>query len=181
MSTTPPLRAEVPQDGPLQAPLAFRVDWGAASPVTLLRYPGGKQRLYWAFAALLPRAESLRGRLVEPFVGSGAVFFLYNPGAALLADINPELIDLYRAVRDAPQEVWARYAAFPPGREGYYAVRRLRLPREDLVGRAARTLYLSRTCFKGQWRMNAQGEFNVGYGGPDRRNVVTLIPGEVEA
>ncbi len=119
----------------------------------------------------MPYAARIAGRFVEPFVGSGAVFFLYNPRQALLADLNPELIDLYAAVRDAPDHVWRTYSSFANDREAYYAVRKHRPSAEDVVARAARTLYLSRTCFKGQWRMNARGEFNVGYGGPDRRNV----------
>ncbi len=43
----------------------------------------------------------------------------------------------------------------------------------DLITRAARTLYLNRTCFRGWWRYNAQGQFNVGYGGQGRRWAIT--------
>ncbi len=52
------------------------------------------------------------------------------------------------------------------------------MDKKNLAFRAARTLYLNRTCFKGMWRHNANGEFNIGYGGQDRRWVIceeTLI------
>jgi len=44
---------------------------------------------------------------------------------------------------------------------------------KPLYYKAARTLYLNRTCFKGMWRHNANGDFNVGYGGEERRWVIT--------
>ena len=52
---------------------------------------------------------------------------------------------------------------------GYYLVRGWNREDLDIPTKAARTLYLNRTCFKGMWRHNANGEFNVGYGGQDRR------------
>ncbi len=117
----------------------------------------------------LPKRSEIKGRLVEPFVGSGAVFFAINPRKALLADLNTELIDLFRGIRRHPDEVWRRFSAFPSSKEGYYEVRAIDHDSLDLAGKAARTLYLSRTCFKGMWRHNSSGQFNVGYGGQDRR------------
>jgi DNA adenine methylase len=105
-------------------------------------------------------------------VGSGSFFFAIRPSRALLTDLNPELIDLYRGIRLHPETVWKRFKGFPSNKQGYYAVRSWD-PRElDLPGRAARTLYLNRTCFKGMWRHNVKGHFNVGYGGQDRRWVI---------
>jgi DNA adenine methylase len=138
-------------------------------PVRFLRYPGGKQRLLHRLMNHLPHKASIKGRLVEPFVGSGAIFFAINPGKALLADLNTELIDLFRGIRRYPAEIWKRFSEFPSSKEGYYEVRSLDHEDLDLAGKAARTLYLSRTCFKGMWRHNSSGQFNVGYGGQDRR------------
>lgn len=109
---------------------------------------------------------------MEPFVGSGAVFFALNPRGAVLADINAELIDLYRGIRRHPLKVWEIFRNFPKTKEGYYRVRSTTAGKRDLPFNAARTLYLNRTCFKGMWRHNANGEFNVGYGGQDRRWVI---------
>lgn len=121
----------------------------------------------------LPATATLQGRYVEPFVGGGAVFFMLNPEQALLSDINPDLIDLYRGIRQSPQAVWDRYCAFGSSKAEYLKVRDAERP-NLLVDRAARILFLNRTCFKGMWRHNQEGKFNVGYGGQDRRWVIDL-------
>jgi len=139
------------------------------APVRFLRYPGGKQRILHRLLKHLPGRGTIKGRFVEPFVGSAAIFFAINPRRALLADLNAELIDLFRGIRRHPAEVWKRFSHFPSSKQGYYKVRALDHESLDLAGKAARTLYLSRTCFKGMWRHNSSGQFNVGYGGQDRR------------
>jgi len=138
----------------------------------LLRYPGGKQRILRYIKPHLPVRDYIEGRFVEPFVGGGAVFFELNPRNALLADINVELIDLYRGIRRFPHKVWRIFKEFPTSKKAYYRIRSAKLAERDLASRAARTLYLNRTCFKGMWRHNANGEFNVGYGGRDRLRVI---------
>lgn len=137
--------------------------------LTVLRYPGGKQRHLSYFAHILRNPEHQWQRYVEPFLGGGSVFFFVNPEKALLSDKNQELIDLYRGIRDYPQEVWESYQKFPNTKRGYYSIRSWNTEDLDIPTKAARTLYLNRTCFKGMWRHNANGEFNVGYGGQDRR------------
>jgi DNA adenine methylase len=138
----------------------------------LIRYPGGKRRLLVFLQDCLLYTGDIDGRYVEPFVGSGAVFFYLQPQKAILSDLNPELIDLYRAVRYAPRKVWAAYCGFGNTRSDYHYIRDEYNPK-TLVERAARTLYLNRTCFKGMWRNNRDGRFNVGYGGQERRWVIT--------
>jgi DNA adenine methylase len=137
-----------------------------------LRYPGGKQRLLKQLLQHLQPLILSRGRFVEPFVGGGAVFFALCPERAVLTDINGELIDLYRGIRDRYTLVWKAYCAFPNTRDGYYQVRDADNSSLSVAERAARTLYLNRTCFKGMWRHNSQGKFNVGYGGEARRGVI---------
>jgi DNA adenine methylase len=139
--------------------------------VKFIRYPGGKQRLLKFILPYLPSVNSIKGRFVEPFVGGGAVFFALNPSSALLADINPVLIDLYRGLRNHPSKVWEIFMQFPKTRLAYYKIRNSS-GKLDLPARAAKTLYLNRTCFKGMWRENSRGQFNVGYGGQDRRWVI---------
>jgi DNA adenine methylase len=139
------------------------------SPVHFLRYPGGKQRILDFLLRYLPNRSAITGRFVEPFVGGGAIFFALNPRTALLADANRELIDLYRGIRLYPTKVWETYRRFPSSKSGYYDVRGLKPEDLSLKRKAARLLYLNRTCFKGMWRHNARGQFNVGYGGQDRR------------
>lgn len=137
-----------------------------------LRYPGGKRRLLVFLKDHLPSPESIAGRYIEPFVGSGAVFFHLEPQNALLSDANPELIDIYRGIRYSPSRVWKAYEKFGSTKKDYKQVRD-RKTENNLIGRAARMLFLNRTCFKGMWRHNREGKFNVGYGGQSRRWVIT--------
>ena len=136
-----------------------------------IRYPGGKQRFVNFICGFLPSSNAIRGRFVEPFVGSGAVFFALSPSCALLADINPVLTELYKGLRDYPLKIWEIFRNFPSTKEAYYHIRDGQ-EKGDLPFRAAKTLYLNRTCFKGMWRQNSNGKFNVGYGGQDRRWVI---------
>lgn len=140
---------------------------------SLIRYPGGKQRLLNYILPLLPSRNQIEGDYVEPFVGSGAVFFGLNPRKAHLSDINPRLIDLYRGILYYPKKIWKIYENFPSTRKAYYEIRDSEAQKDDPAYGAARTLYLNRTCFKGMWRHNKRGKFNVGYGGQDRRWVIS--------
>ena len=158
----------------MQARVKSYVDCSSAkTAVSPVRYPGGKQRFLSEILTFLPAASELLGRFVEPFVGGGSVFFAVSPKRALLSDKNAELITLYRGIRRDPDTVWASYCRLPRTKKGYYKVRDRAVRDLSLVRKAARTLYLNRTCFKGMWRHNAEGKFNVGYGGQSRRWVIT--------
>jgi len=143
------------------------------SKLTFLRYPGGKQRQLSYFSHFIEDPDKKWRRYLEPFLGGGSVFFYTNPEKALLSDKNQELIDLYLGIKEFPEEVWNIYLKFPNTKLGYYKIRSLNPEELDMSTKAARTLYLNRTCFKGMWRHNADGEFNVGYGGQDRRWAIT--------
>ena len=138
-----------------------------------LRYPGGKSKLLSFLVRHFPKSEDIRGTYIEPFVGGGSVLFHINPKRALISDLNIELITLYRGIKLYPHKVWEIFESFPEGKSSYYKVRGTDTKTKPLYYKAARTLYLNRTCFKGMWRHNGRGEFNVGYGGEDRRWVIT--------
>ena len=97
-----------------------------------------------------------------------------SPKRAILSDLNKELIELYKGIKNYPNKVWEIYCSFPKGKRTYYKIRDLDVTKKTLAFRAARTLYLNRTCFKGMWRHSKNGKFNVGYGGEDRRWAVKL-------
>ena len=126
-----------------------------------LKWAGGKRWL--ASSSLLPVPEQFQ-RYIEPFVGGGAVFFQMSPDESILSDINSELIDLYRVIRDAPEALEALMAEHQAkhSRDYYYEVR-ADIP-TGMIARAARTLYLNRTCWNGLYRVNLKGEFNVPIG-----------------
>ena len=104
------------------------------------------------------------GNLLEPFLGSGAVFFAINPNNATVSDINSELIRLFVVMRDNPQELKERMIVHNKlHNEEYYYKMRLAQP-YDPIDQAARFLYLNRTCYNGMYRVNKSGQFNVPIG-----------------
>ncbi len=134
-----------------------------------LKWAGGKTQLLDRFVDFYPDPGAF-DRYVEPFVGSAAVFFhlkrLAAPRAACLADSNEDLIHVYRQVRDAtgPLIRALRRLRDRHDRETYYRVRAQDPRRLAPVARAARFLYLNKTCFNGLYRVNRRGEFNVPMG-----------------
>ena len=123
---------------------------------------------------MVEHGEYLRqnyARYLEPFLGGGAVFFHLRPERAMLSDLNEALIATYQALRDEPSEVWRHLKRHQRqhGEEYYYLVRSQR-PRTS-ARRAARFIYLNRTCFNGLYRVNLDGVFNVPKG---TRNSVIL-------
>lgn len=126
---------------------------------SLLRWAGSKRKLlprlreYWPLDA---------ERYVEPFVGSGALFFDLAPGKAVLADINEELIHAYRVIAKSPLEVY-QAASRRPSKSHYLALRKADPASLNDVERASRFLYLNRYCFNGLYRTSLEGRFNVPY------------------
>jgi DNA adenine methylase len=156
----------------LLLPSLFAAEAPVNQLTTFLRYPGSKRRMLAFLSEYLPASKTISGRFIEPFVGGGAIYFHLQPKNALLADLNPELIDLYRGIAKNPDRVWRIYRAYPQGKAAYKCIRAARVDVLSLPQRAARSLYLNRTCFKGMWRHNLAGRFNVGYGGESRRWVI---------
>ena len=116
---------------------------------TPVRYPGGKQRFIREILSVLPPTKSVSGKFIEPFVGGGSVFFAYGKRRAVLSDLNEELITLYRGLKRDAGKVWIKFCRFPGNKRGYYKVRDTVRTDATVVSKAARTLYLNRTCFKG--------------------------------
>lgn len=135
----------------------------AASP--FLKWAGGKARLLEQYAPHMPHDFE---RYHEPFVGGGAMFFAMSPDDAVLSDVNPRLIETYRAVRDDVDGLIERLHEHRRrhSKAHYYASRhRFNEPRSDGgTDRAALFIYLNKTCFNGLYRENASGGFNVPMG-----------------
>ncbi|MBX3000512.1 MAG: DNA adenine methylase [Caldilineaceae bacterium] len=149
----------------------------------LLKWAGGKSQL---LAQLEPYFPQRYDRLIEPFIGGAAVYFHLQPERAILADINPELVNFYRVVRDLPEALMAEIDALAahPSHEYdpeavYYEIRNrqpvdlpadridtdgIPIADEDRLWIAARTLYLNKTGFNGLFRVNSKGYFNVPWG-----------------
>ena len=125
----------------------------------ILRWAGGKYQLTAAIRKLLP---AFLGRYVEPMVGGGALFFSILPEQAILSDINPELINFYRVLRDQPGKLIDRMMAMRASTDSYYKLRSTH--QKSALWRAVRFVYLNRLCWNGLYRVNLEGEFNVPIG-----------------
>ncbi len=143
-----------------------------------LKWAGGKQKLLAQYDAYFPTKFN---RYLEPFVGGGAVFFhLWSTGRLckriLLFDRNEELANAYHAVRDRLEELIGLLAMHGKkhSKEYYYEIRELDRQNVNLgdVERAARTIYLNRTCYNGLYRVNSKGEFNVPMGSYEDPNIL---------
>lgn len=154
-----------------------------------LKWAGGKRQLLAQIESFFP-TELKNGslsRYVEPFVGSGAVFFkvsqAYPLRECLIADINPELILVYRTVKrdvdgliDRLSDIETRYLALNESQRSdyYYHVRAVFNDQRHAIQynefepiwiqRAAYMLFLNRTGYNGLFRLNSKGEFNVPIG-----------------
>lgn len=110
--------------------------------------------------------QVLEGRFIEPFLGSGAMFFAVAPRQAILGDLNAELINVYRQVAKHDSAIEAALRRMKVDSATYYQVREERPTCR--VQRAIRFIYLNRTCFGGLHRTNKRDEFNVPFGGGSR-------------
>lgn len=137
-----------------------------------LKWAGGKSQLLEQYEPFFPAEGG--GSYYEPFAGSGAVFFHLRSRQDFaryhLAEINAALITCYRVVRDAVDDLLARLREHQAqhAEAYYYHVRAWdRTPEwaeASDVERAARLIYLNRTCYNGLWRVNSKGQFNVPIG-----------------
>jgi DNA adenine methylase len=126
-----------------------------------MKWAGGKRWLFKHYRYLFPDKIT---RLIDPFLGGGSSFFLLQPGSALLGDVNSDLIEIYECVRNKPRELARHLSVYQKKHdpELYYTVRAQRPKRK--IERAARLLYLNRTCWNGLFRVNLKGDFNVPIG-----------------
>lgn len=130
-----------------------------------LKWVGGKSQLLPEISKRIPLNYD---RYFEPFLGGGAVFFYLQPKQACLVDINEELIDVYRVVRDKVEELISDLKHHIYDKEYYYKLRNV--DRESKystwsdVQKASRFIYLNRTCYNGLYRVNSKNQFNTPFG-----------------
>lgn len=129
-----------------------------------LKWAGGKYRLLDRLLPSLPEGA----RLVEPFVGSGAVFLNAGFGSYLLCDLNPDLIGLYRTLlRDGEGFIARARSLFTPEHNTQEVFLRLRAEfnaSSDVEARSLLFLYLNRHSYNGLVRYNSKGIYNVPFG-----------------
>lgn len=127
----------------------------------IVKWVGGKQMLADELVSLFPQTYH---KYYEPFLGGGSVLLALQPKAAVVGDFNEWLVDTYQAVRDDWKQVACRLDQLPNTRADYLRIREVDPQCLDLFDRAAHFIYLNKTCFRGLFRVNRQGRFNVPYG-----------------
>jgi DNA adenine methylase len=134
-----------------------------------LKWAGGKTYLLPVLRECLPAGFR---RYFEPFLGGGAMFFDLRPNQAILSDSNQDLIQCYQTVRDQPEELIQHLGMLKVSEEEYYHIRGLRPETLSEIPRAARFIYLNKTCFNGLFRVNKKGLFNTPFGHYKRVSLV---------
>jgi len=132
-----------------------------------LKWAGGK-------GALLPQLEQEFPkeitRYIDPFVGGGAMLFHilinYKPKEAIIIDLNDELMNTYNVVKKDVENLIKELKKHKQqhNKEYYYTIRSQQPEELTRLERAARFIYLNKTCFNGLYRVNKKGEFNVPIG-----------------
>lgn len=141
----------------------------------ILKWVGGKRQL---LTEIIPMINKKCSTYIEPFVGGGAVFFELQPKKAIINDYNAELINVYEVVRDFPEELINLLEDHnrENSEEYFYKLRALDRSAEysemSNVQRAARIIYLNKTCYNGLYRVNSAGQFNSPYGKYKNPNIV---------
>ena len=132
----------------------------------IIKWVGGKTQLLDEIKKIIT-PELLEDHLYyEPFCGGAAVAFDLEHSLTVINDLNSELIHMYRVIRDKPEELISELKCFQNSHntEFYYRVRNLdrtdTLSRMTDIVKAARTIYLNKTCFNGLYRVNSKGQFN---------------------
>ena len=145
----------------------------------ILKWVGGKRQLLDSINPLIPECSTY----YEPFIGGGAVLFGRQPNKAVINDSNEELINVYRMIKEEPEELIAALSAHKKQNceEYYYTVRAWDRDKETYqtrtnVERAARIIYLNKTCYNGLFRVNSSGEFNSPWGRYKNPNITPISP-----
>ena len=146
------------------------INISAMKPRPFIKWAGSKTKIVKKLYKYVPKQFE---NYYEPFLGSGAFFFYLiqkrgNAFKAYLSDLNPELINTFLIVRDNVDELiillkehQKEYYKNP--RKYYYYIRDELNPK-DCVERAARMIFLNKTCYNGLYRVNQKGKFNVPFG-----------------
>ncbi|MBP0012615.1 MAG: DNA adenine methylase [Roseofilum sp. SBFL] len=134
-----------------------------------LKWAGGKRQLMPVIKKYIPQKYT---QYYEPFVGAGAVLFSLQPEKTVINDTNKELMNCYNVIKEHPDELLdlCQEHERNNSKDYYYTLRsqdrHSTFKKLSSVKRAARLIYLNKTCFNGLFRVNSKGQFNVPYGNP---------------
>lgn len=141
----------------------------------IVKWVGGKRQLIDSLKANLPKKFDY---YIEPFVGGGALLFELQPNNAIINDFNEELMNVYTVVKYHPDELIEILKVHKDNNteDYFYEIRSLDRDSNSYklsdIERAARILYLNKTCYNGLYRVNSSGQFNTPYGKYKNPNIV---------
>ncbi|HAS55744.1 MAG TPA: hypothetical protein DCR94_00475 [Firmicutes bacterium] len=150
----------------------------------VIKWAGGKRRLAPVIASRFYDDGLLRpgATYFEPFLGGGALMFYLKHKNAVGIDQNPELINFYNVLKNDPEGLYEKLQKdFAPyhSETFYYEIRNRDLEADFMkkykkVDRAARFVYLNKSCFNGIWRVNSKGHNNVPWNHQDKVSLPSL-------
>lgn len=126
-----------------------------------LKWAGGKSQMLPDIMRLAPRSFN---KYIEPFIGGGAVYFKLNHPISIISDLNEDLIITYQQVKKNVSEIIDILKTYKNEESFFYKIRGINPEKLNDAERAARLIYLNKTCFNGLFRVNKKGEFNTPYG-----------------
>ena len=140
----------------------------------IVKWVGGKRQLLDEINKYIPKKFNT---YYEPFFGGGAVLFHLQPKKAVINDLNMDLITTYRVIKDNPNDLIEELKKHINTSDYFYELRNLDLDSEKYkkltdIEKAARLIYLNKTCFNGLFRVNSSGHFNTPFGNYKNPNIV---------
>ena len=132
------------------------------SPKPVVKWAGGKRQLLDEIKSLAPKEYNT---YFEPFVGGGAVLFCLQPQNAVINDLNSELVCMYKVIKNNPLGLIDELRELSNNVDVFNYIRSLDRNHDEFkklsdLKKAARLIYLNKTCYNGLYRVNANGEFN---------------------
>ena len=118
----------------------------------ILKWAGGKRQLIPELKKYIPAKFN---KYIEPFFGGGALFFHLAYDNSIINDNNPEIINLYKEISKRPKLIIEELEKYKNNEKFFYALRSSS-PKTN-IKKAARTIFLNRTCFNGLYRVNKKG------------------------
>ena len=135
----------------------------------ILKWAGGKRQLLKELLKHVSQDDLIGHTYFEPFIGGGALLLQLVPHNAVINDVNYELISMYETIKSNPKELIDRLTEYKAGYPNNFDEIRAMDRNPDFlsiskIDRAARFIYLNKTCYNGLYRVNSQGYFNVPMG-----------------
>lgn len=139
-------------------------------PRPFLKWAGGKSRIAREIVKEFPKFN----KYYEPFLGSGAIYFEVTPQNGILNDLNSNLINVYKHIKDQPEKIiqemdsiQKQYNSLKTDKEKeelYYSLRDEYNKKEKSIKKSALLIFLNKAGWNGMYRENSKGEFNIPFG-----------------